>query len=216
MHRWLCSLAVVAGLLVGPVAAGAQSAVGFRAGMRSSQLAVGQDLDALTTFAVGGYFGFGVSNRLAVQFEAEYGRRGGEGLRVSNGELDPAADPVKVEMDYLEFPILLRAGFPGERFLPSVFAGPYVGFMLDCVITPPEGTLRKCEVSGEAERFQPRGTEVGILAGMGLDFAIGENTVFIDARYTYGLLSIEAGSEAIDVRNNGFAISGGFAVPVGR
>ena len=216
MHRWLWRVAVMAGLLAAPAAAHAQAAVGLRAGLRSAQLTTAQDVDGLTDFVVGGYFGFGVSNRLALQLEAVYGTRGADGLGLGDGELDAAGTPVDLSMNYLEFPVLLRAGFPGDRFLPSVFAGPYAAFLLSCEITPAGGEARDCKTSGAAERFHPRGTEFGILAGVGLDMAMGESTVFVDARYTLGLLSIESGDGAFDARHNGFAVSGGFAVPVGR
>jgi hypothetical protein len=216
MHRWLWRIAVMAGLLAAPSLAHAQAAVGLRAGLRSAQLTTAQDVDGINDFVVGGYFGFGVSNRLALQLEAVYGTRGAKGLGLGDGELDAGAGPVDLEMSYLELPVLLRAGFPGERFLPSVFAGPYAAFLLSCEITPTDGASRDCETSGATERFHPRGTEFGILAGIGFDMAVGESTVFLDARYTLGLLSIESGDGAFDARHNGFAVTGGFAVPVGR
>lgn len=216
MHRWLWRTAVMVALLAAPSLAHGQAAVGIRAGMRSAKLTTAQDVDRLNGFVVGGYFGFGVSNRLALQLEASYGTRGAEGIGLGDGELDAAAAPVDLEMSYLEFPVLLRAGFPGDRFLPSVFAGPYAAFLLGCEITPDGGESRDCETAGAAQRFHPRGTEFGILAGLGLDMAVGESTIFVDARYTLGLLSIESGDGAFDARHNGFAVSGGFAVPLGR
>lgn len=215
MHRWLAGV-LVAVLSVAPEAGDAQAAVGIRAGYRSSDLTTSQDTEGMGGMVVGGYFGFGLSNRLALQFEAVYGTRGAKELGLGDGELASDGTPVRVEMDYIEIPVLLRAGVPGERFLPSFFVGPYVGFLLGCEITPPDAGSRKCDTADATERFGPRATEFGLLGGLGLDFALGESTVFLDARYTLGLLSIESGDSPLDAHHNGLAISGGFAVPIGR
>lgn len=207
---------VLAAFVLVPAAADGQAAVGLRAGFRNAQLSTSQDAGSLNRLVVGSYFGFGISNRLALQFEAVYGARGADALKLGNGDLDPAGTPARLEMDYVEIPVLLRAGFPGERFLPSFFIGPYAGFLLGCELTPESGGTRECRDETAAERFSPRATDFGLVAGAGLDLALGQNTVFVDARYTVGLLSIEGGDTPLDARHNGLAVSAGFAVPLGR
>lgn len=217
MKKWKLGPALALALITAtPALAAAQAAVGARAGMRWSQLETSQDAGSISSLALGGYFGFGISHRLAVQLEAVYGSRGADALRVGTATLDPDADPSRVEMSYIEIPVLLRAGFPGERFLPSFFLGPYVGFLLDCEIQPTGGETRSCDTATAAERFHPRSTDYGLVVGGGLDMAFGESTIFIDARYTLGLLPIQSGSDGFDARHTGFAVSAGVAVPVGR
>lgn len=215
MTKWIGAAALAAAFLV-PATAVAQSAAGVRAGARWSQLETSHDAGSHTGLVVGGYFGFGVSNRLAIQVEAVYGSRGGDALLLGADAIDPNADPAGVEMRYIEVPVLLRAGFPGDRFLPSFFLGPYVAFLLDCELQPADAAARACDEDGAAQRFGPRSTDYGMIVGGGLDMAMGESTVFLDARYTLGLLPIASGDDAIDVRHTGLAISGGFAVPIGR
>lgn len=215
MKQWIVGLAVAA-LAAAPAMASAQSAVGLRAGARWSQLETSQEAGSLTSLVLGGYFGFGISDRLAVQLEAVYGSRGAGELGVGTDALDPQATPAQVDMTYLEVPVLLRAGFPGERFLPSFFLGPYAGFLLDCDLSVEGEETRACDEEGATQRFSPRGTDFGILVGGALDMAVGESTVFVDVRYTLGLLSLESGDEAFDARHGGLAVSGGFAVPLGR
>lgn len=202
--------------LATPVVASAQTAVGVRAGMRWSELDAGQDAGSISSLVLGGYFGFGITSRLAVQIEAVHGKRGAESLRVGDSTLDDDAAPARVEMSYLDVPILLRAGFPGERFLPSVYVGPYVGFLLGCELEPEDGDARQCDQANAAQRFRPRNTELGMVLGAGLDMAMGESTIFIDGRYSLGLLPIQAGDQAFDARHGGLAVSAGVAVPVGR
>lgn len=214
MKKFLFGLAVVMALGA-PAMAAAQSAVGVRAGMRWSGLESSQDAGSISSLVLGGYFGFGISNRLAVQIEAVYGSRGAEALRVGANELDTDAPPARIEMSYIEVPVLLRAGFPGERFLPSFFLGPYVGFLLNCEMRPADGASQSCDDEDSAQRFTPRSTDYGVLLGGGLDIAVGESTVFVDGRYTLGLMSIQGG-DGFDARHGGLALTAGVAVPLGR
>jgi hypothetical protein len=215
MRQWTWGLALGLALAV-PTVATAQSAVGVRAGMRWSELEAGSGAGSISSLALGGYYGFGISDRLAVQIEAVYGSRGGDALRLGDGSLDSGADPVRLEMTYFEVPLLLRAGFPGERLLPSVFAGPYVGFLLNCEVTPTDGDGRSCDQADAGQRFSPRSTEFGMAIGVALDVLIGESTIYVDGRYTLGLRPIQTGDEAFDARHTGLALTAGVAVPVGR
>lgn len=208
-----------AAVAAAPGGAAAQSAMGLRAGVRHAQLdAASPSADgAIDAFLVGGYFGFGLSDRLGLQLEVVYGGRGSEAMTFGTEVADGTAVTAGLDMSYLDVPVLLRAGFPGRRVLPSVFVGPYFGFMLSCELTPEGGETRDCD--GEESltaRFTPRSTDIGLVVGGAVDFLLGESSVFIDARYTTGLLSIEAGDDAMDARHTGLAVSGGFAFPVGR
>ncbi len=204
----------VAILLAAPMGTSAQTAAGFRAGLRNAGLETSQGTGTLTEPVYGAYMGFGLSDRLALQFEAVYGVRGATGLGLGTDSLDPDAPGVELQMQYVEVPILLRAGFPGSRLLGSFFAGPYVSFLAGCEVTV-GGTTTSCDDDAATQRFDPRTTDFGLVAGAGLDVAIGRSTLFIDARYILGVNSIQAGGNAFDARHNGVAITGGFAVPLG-
>lgn len=215
MHKAITG-AVLTALLTMPAVAAAQTATGFRGGIRNAGLATGQSTSTINEPVFGGYLGFGISDRLALQLEAVYGARGGTGLGLGTDALDDTATPVTVAMHYVEVPILLRTGFPGERFLASFFAGPYTGFLLSCEVTPDGGSTTTCDDDAATQRFTPQTTDFGLVVGAGLDIAIGESTIFLDARYTLGILSIQSGGDAFDARHNGMGITGGFAVPLGR
>jgi hypothetical protein len=197
--------------------------MGIRLGNRWSELETVQDHESLSGIAIGAYLGFGLTNNLAVQVELIYGSRGAEGLGLGVEELDAAGTPVALDMDYLEFPALFRLGFPTDRVLPTVFGGVYVGTLLNCEVTPQGDGLteeqresRECDDENASAWFNPRSTDFGVVAGGALDFSLGRSTLYLDARYTIGILSIEAGSEAMDARHRGLAVSGGFAFPLGR
>lgn len=207
-----CALGV---LLAAPMGAGAQTAAGFRAGVRSAGLETSQSVSTITTPVYGAYLGFGLSDRLAFQTELVYGTRGADGLGLGTDALDASAAGVELRMSYIEVPLLLRAGFPGQRFLASAFAGPYAAFLTNCEVSA-GGTTTSCDDATATQRFSPRTTDFGVVAGAGLDVALGESTIFVDARYSFGLLSLQAGADPFDARHNGLAVTGGFAVPLGR
>lgn len=205
------------GALIGaPGLASAQAAMGVKAGANLSRLTGAEDSESITGLAAGAYLGFGLGDRLAVQVEASYAVRGGAGVRIGANALDDAATPSDVRLTYVEVPLLLRAGYPGERLLPTVFIGPYAGFLLSCRLTLADGNEGDCDDESRASWFDDRGTEYGLMVGGGLDWAIGESTVFADVRYALGLFSIQGGDDAMDLRNGGVTITGGFAIPLGR
>ncbi|HSH44377.1 MAG TPA: porin family protein [Longimicrobiales bacterium] len=211
---WIAGLAMT--LLLNPGHLRAQAAVGVKAGANYTSLTGSQDVDAIVGISAGGYLGFGIGDRVALQVEASYGVRGANGLRVQDGELNVDAAPSDIRLTAVEVPVLLRAGFPSRRFLPSVFMGPYVSFLVSCRLTPEGGVAGDCDDETRPSRITPRSTGYGLMAGAGMDFGLGESTIFVDARYVLGLVSIEGGSDPIDAYHGGLTVTGGFAFPLGR
>lgn len=209
------TLAAVAALVMAAGSGSAQAAMGLKAGANLASLTGAADADAITGLTAGAYLGLGVGDRLALQLEATYAVRGGDAVRIGANALDDGAPPSDVRLSYVEVPLLLRAGYPGERLLPSIFMGPYAAFLLSCRITLEDGSEGDCDDDARSAWFQPRSTDYGLMAGGGLDFALGESTVFVDVRYVLGLLSIHGG-DAMDLRHRGPTITGGFAIPLGR
>lgn len=196
--------------------AAGQAAVGVRGGVNLAELTGVEGAESITGITAGGFFGFGLSDQLALQAEALFSIRGGENIPIGANTLDPAAGGSRIEMQAIEVPVLLRAGFPGERFLPSAFVGPYISFLLSCDLQDPAGTTSDCDSPARANWFSPRATNYGLLFGVALDYLMGESSVFVDLRYGLGLLSIRSGEEGFESRNTGLTITGGFAFPLGR
>ena len=209
---------MLAGALValGAGRAEGQAAMGVKAGVNLASLSGAVDSESRTGFSAGAYFGFGLGDRLALQIEGIYAVRGGRGIGIGADALDDTATPSDLRLTYVEVPLLLRAGYPGERLLASVFLGPYVAFQTSCSLTLDDGTEGECDDETRAAWFNPRSTEYGLTVGGGIDLAVGESTVFVDARYALGLLSIQGGDNPMDLRNGGLTIAGGFAIPLGR
>ncbi|MBW3551922.1 MAG: PorT family protein [Gemmatimonadetes bacterium] len=216
IHRAGLVILALASLAAAPAAADGQAAMGVKAGANLTRLTGAEDSESVTGLSAGAYLGFGLGDRLAIQIEASYAVRGGAGVRIGANALEDTATTSDVRLTYVEVPLLLRAGYPGERLLPTVFIGPYAGFLLSCRLTLSDGSEGDCDDESRASWFNDRGTEYGLMVGGGLDWAIGESTVFVDTRYALGLFSIQGGDNAMDLRNGGLTITGGFAIPLGR
>lgn len=208
--------AVLAAAAVGPQPAAGQAAVGVKAGVNVAGLNGSEAAETVTGLAAGAYLGFGLGDRLALQVELGYGVRGGGDIGIGANALDDTATPSDLRLSYIEVPLLLRAGYPGERFLPSLFLGPYAAFLVSCRLTTADGAEGECGDDTRPSWFDARETDYGLMVGGGLDMAVGESTVFVDVRYALGLLSIQDGDDAMDLRNGGLTIAGGFAIPLGR
>lgn len=210
--------ATIAALALGLIAGGAsaQAAVGVKAGANFANVSGAADGEGMTGLSAGAYIAFALGDRLAVQIEGLYSARGASGLPIGANVLDDAAAPSEVRLRYIEVPLMLRVGYPGERLLPSIFLGPYAGFLLSCGLIEADGTQGDCDDETRASWFSPRSTEYGFTVGGSLDWALGESTIFVDVRYALGLVSIQAGSDPMDLRNGGLTVAGGFALPLGR
>lgn len=219
LYRTGPAVLVAAVLTAGAAGAGeaaAQAAVGIKAGANLAGLSGADGTGTVTGLAAGAYLGFGLGDRLALQVELGYGIRGGADVPVGANALDDAASRSDLRLAYIEVPLLLRAGYPGERLLPSIFLGPYAAFLGSCRLTLEDGSEGPCDDEDRAAWFEPRSTDYGLMVGGGLDLALGESTVFVDVRYALGLLSIQGGTDGMELRNAGLTITGGFAIPLGR
>lgn len=214
-HRWWMA-ALTGALLLWAGGAQAQAAVGVKAGANFTSLAGVQDTESMVGISAGGYLGFGIGSRVAIQLEANYGVRGADGMRVEDGAFSDGAPPSDIRLASIEVPILLRAGFPSRRLLPSVFLGPYVSFLVSCRLTPEGGSAGDCDDAERPARIRPRTTGYGLMAGAAMDFPLGDSTMFVDARYVLGLVSVAGGNDPIDAYHSGFTVTGGFAFPLGR
>ncbi len=212
--------AMIAVLVLGVAGnAAAQSAFGLKAGAVLSGLN-GGDAGAATEqpgFTGGAFYGIGLASNLAAQIEVLYTAKGVDGFR-SRADTLPGLPAARLSMTFAEVPILLRMGYPGETVLLSAFAGPVLSFRLGCRLEPEDGSSDpvNCDDDAAGQRFHPRATDLGATAGLGIDFALGESTFFFDARYTYGLLSIESGDAGLDATHAVAAVMVGFAFPLGR
>lgn len=106
---------------------------------------------------------------------------------------------LKMNLSYLQIPVLVKFGFPTPVANPHVFFGPYMGFLLKADVKADDFSM---DIKDET-----KSTDFGVAVGAGID--IKKFTVGL--RYTAGLTNIddpESGS-AEDFKNGAFGLTVG-------
>jgi hypothetical protein len=190
-------------LLAGVSAASAQGlSFGAKGGVNFANIAISPEVDDDVNFnyilglAAGAFVVWPVTERLDVQPEVLYSRKG--------VEIGQPPAKVKAELDYLEIPVIARYRLRSVGGAPlRVFGGPSFGFRLRAREKARFGgeTMER-DISEEIERF-----DLGLVGGAGVE--IGR--IVIDGRYTWGVADIDSEKEDdVKVRNRVISVMGGF------
>jgi hypothetical protein len=162
---------VFAVLIASTASAATNIKFGIKAGASSSNVKWSDDFGdetSVTEPTFGAFAIFELSPTLAIQPEINY---------LVTGEKWDITDGTNVEnFTYLHIPILLRARLMKEgKFVPVVFAGPAVGFLLSA------------KDGGEDVKEYFKSTDFGVDLGLGAEIALGKMKALIDFRYYMGL-----------------------------
>lgn len=180
----------------------------------------GYDIQSLTLFGVGGFFGISVNEYLSVQIEPMYLQKGGVYTR-------PPGPDMRIQSNQLELPLLVKAGI-GEKVRPYIMGGLSMSFVLDASI---EVEMAGRTWVGDLTEILKR-TEYGAVFGAGISFPVWKGSTFIEGRYALGLSNVnEGGSLTLtsgnlelsgpqtdprdEIRTKGWQIMVGYQLPLG-
>jgi len=118
----------------------------------------------------GGFLNYKINNIFSLNLESLYSMKG---IKVNS---------TKVEIDYLEFPLLAKINFPHENKVKTfIYTGGALGYKVKAIF------------KNESSEFEYKDlvykTDYSWIVGGGLDFHIGKRTIILDIRYTMGLKS---------------------------
>ena len=174
-------MAVIAGAAI--TTADAQVSFGPRVGVNFANYSNVDDSKSKTGFLVGAVANFGMNDLLSIQPEVLYSQGG--------FKMEDDGDKYTLATNYLQVPVLLKAGFGDGNLKFHANVGPYVGYWLS--------GKEKMEFDGESESesyefddddadgSKDNRLDVGILAGVGLGIPTGAGTFNIDLRYGLGM-----------------------------
>jgi len=132
------------------------------------------DLDTRTGLIGGAYLLLPLGDALQLQLE---------GLLVNKGAEPRVGNTFK--LSYAEVPVLLRLNLaPSSPINPHVYAGPYLGFRIDCSI----GDDTSCNDAPEV--VSTASVDVGGTAGGGLAINLGGLVLTGGARYSFGVSTL--------------------------
>lgn len=113
---------------------------------------------------------------------------------------------------YLEIPVMIKYTFDAKKIKPYLIAGPTIGFCLSA----------KKNISWDSQHRDidiKEGTEsvdIGLGFGAGLNVPIGSNSIFLEARYVFGLTNVNEEPTDPEVKNKGIQIFAGYMFPLGK
>ena len=181
-----------------PVAASAQTPItfGVKAGVTASTLSANDsaDLDVKTIWggAAGVFLGKNLTPNLGLQLE---------GLVTQRGAKDNSfGGDTKIRLAYLDVPLTVRYGSTTTNETHyHVFTGPQISFNLKAeTIDEVFGTT---DVSDDVESM-----DFGWTLGAGVE----RNRLSLDARYTFGLMNLNATPSGDTIKNRSFMVLIGF------
>ena len=161
------------------------------------------DTDTRTGFDVGALVQIPVGEMVTVQPEVHDTQKGYTRALVTGEE--------ERSLDYLQVPVLLRAGVPlAEGFDVDLQFGPSFGFLLSCSSeTEAAGTTTTIDCDDAT-----RGFDWGIIGGGSFSWAAGPGDVLFDIRYDLGMAKIGEADGAPDRKNTSFQFLLGYAFPM--
>lgn len=189
-----------------PAAAQMTTEIGAKAGVTFSTVD-DEDFDAesLLAFGGGGYVRFAFPQGFSIQPELLWMRKG--------AEQDFGTFEAELKLDYVEVPVLVRYDIPtAGNISPYLFAGPSFAFEISCKVSDTD-TDEDFDCDDE-EDFETESFDAGATGGAGVGFAAGRGTLFLEGRYTFGLMDIVA-SEEFEAKNRSAAVMIGYGVPLG-
>ena len=176
--------------------------VGIKGGANFANL-VGPDLDSnwktKIGLAAGGFVSFQISRLLAIQPEFFYSQKGS----TWKGDSDVT---YKVNLTFVDIPVLVKFFIPisaQSALRPNVFVGPYAGIKMRSKMT-----VETAEGSDDTDIEDLKKTDLGLVVGGGIDFAVGKGKILLDVRYSFGFSTV---STIEDFKNKVFTVLVGYS-----
>lgn len=119
-----------------------------------------------------------------------------------------------VVFNYLEVPVLIKAGTSFGPARVDLLAGPSFGYALSGKVKEEftlNGETEKDEIDIDFKEDEVKRTDVGLQLGAAFSFNLGESAkLFVDGRYLFGLTNLNDSTEdSFKVNNRGVALSAG-------
>ena len=192
--------------LITVLPANAQVNLGVIGGLNLASLSFdpdpdGVDLSNRTGFGIGGVLSFGLGETLALQLNPMFLQKG---VKAKATELGITLE-TELKASYIEVPAMLKFAFGSSDTKPYAMVGPTVGFLLSA---KQDETDIKDDV---------KSIDFGLTFGGGVSLPMGNNTVFVEGRYSLGLSDINDDSDpnADKVKTKGIQIMAGITFPFG-
>lgn len=128
----------------------------------------------------------------------------GKGPKAADGE-----KKVEFGLVYIEIPVMVKYRIDNNIIKPYLMAGPTIGFLQAAKLKVTMG-------SWDDLKDDLKSIDLGLGFGAGLDLPIGNNSIFVEARYSLGLMNIADKAEGpySDIKTRGIQIFAGITFPM--
>jgi len=210
MKRLIITIfAIVAVFTLSSASVSAQGVTGgLKAGMNIANIHgdnVEDVWDSKIGICAGGFITCSLSDLFAIQPELLFTMKGSK----AEGEVEGEPAKLTMKLNYLEIPVLAKLLIPTPGTVrPSLFVGPSLAIKLTG-----KGKVEYAGESEEADIEDVKSTDFGLVFGGGVDFALGQGKLTVDARYTLGLTTTREpeDGEEVDVKNGVISIMVGYS-----
>ncbi len=202
-------IAVLTAMLFTCLPLQAQIKYGFHAaGNLETQAAFGQlwnNVDLYQGYTVGGFLNYNVSNKLSLQTELNYQKRGSK----ISSTIEGSKSVTRREFDYLSVPLLIKGTLHdpglGDKCDLTFFTGPYMEFLTSANSTVKTGAISiDTDLENQAEK-----TSYGFMFGGGVSYKLNNGgSILAELRYEMGLSKVD--KQDADLRNKGMGITIGY------
>ena len=183
MKRLTFLVAALAALMVMALPAHAQKYyVGIIGGWNNADFNLDEygyamDVSPRSLYGIGGVFGLSFSKYFSIQLEPTYLQKGGV---ITNN-----TPQLFLKSSYLELPVLLKVTpvVVNKKLQAYLLAGPTVGLLLSSEVT---GETMGLVFKGNLKDVQKK-IDIGLSLGGCIGLTLGKGSLFVEARYTFGL-----------------------------
>ncbi|MFQ5640033.1 MAG: porin family protein [bacterium] len=171
------------------------------------------DTEVRFTFAIGGVLDYTLSQSICIRFEPMYMQKGTKATsKDSNGDDIES----KLKLSYFEFPVLLKFNLTSGNVYPYVLAGPSLGYNLSA---KSEVVFGEAHFESDLKRTT-KSMDFGLSVGAGVSFSLGKIALFLEGRYTKGLINIDDTNARFTglerrIKTKGVQLMSGFTMPLG-
>jgi len=145
-----------------------------------------------------------VGETLALQLEPMFLQKGAK-LKLSDQGFTLEAE---IKVSYIEVPAMLKFAFGSGDTKPYVMAGPTVGYLLSAKV--------KDDMEEQDIKDDVKNIDFGLAFGGGVSLPMGNNTFFVEGRYSFGLSDInDDSSDDTKIKTKGIQIMAGITFPLG-
>ncbi len=152
-------------------------------------------------FVLGVYANYRLASSFSLQPEVLYIEKG---ATVSDSDID-----YRLQINYIDVPILAQYHLGDNAFGPRFFAGPYVSFALSSfsnVAVVDQNRLTPDEWLGHTNDVL-----FGLAAGLGIDREISQRNFFLEVRYHFGISPVFTQTVPGNLKNRALFIIAGLA-----